>query len=238
MRPGSCSSTSRMPPRATSASRRRLRELAQGGSRTTPNDDGIPDCRRARPTIGHLHDLEGPWLVWNTDGDGVTWTVVDQLGTSGGMEERPTFNRFEHPDLAAAEAAQLPVPALRHRHRSADRLRHRDLLGGGALRRSRRASTSGFRSATRGGDGVGDPAAVRERGHDDKAGPPRPGLRRAAIPPDCSPARSDPGPRRVPHGVRACCSPVCPWLGPVLRPGSTMSNDQRKLSGAECPNLV
>ena len=27
----------------------------------------------------------------------VTWTVVSQLGTSGGVEENPTFNRFSTP---------------------------------------------------------------------------------------------------------------------------------------------
>jgi hypothetical protein len=36
-------------------------------------------------------------VVWNTDGDTLTWTVVDQLGTSGGVENRPTFNRFSTP---------------------------------------------------------------------------------------------------------------------------------------------
>lgn len=64
---------------------------------TTPVDDGIPDVPPGTVSIGHLHDLDGPWVVWNTDGDLVTWTVVDQLGTSGGMEERPTFNRFSTP---------------------------------------------------------------------------------------------------------------------------------------------
>lgn len=36
-------------------------------------------------------------MLWNTDGDEVTWTVVDQLGTTGGVEENATFNRFSTP---------------------------------------------------------------------------------------------------------------------------------------------
>jgi hypothetical protein len=74
----------------------RLRAL-QDGSLTTAYDDGIPDLPPGTVSIGHLHDLDGPWVVWNTDSDRVTWTVVDQLGTSGGMEEQPTFNRFSTP---------------------------------------------------------------------------------------------------------------------------------------------
>lgn len=73
----------------------RVREL--DGSLTTPYDDGIPDVPPGTVNIGHLHDLDGPWVLWNTDGDDVTWTVVDQLGTTGGVEERPTFNRFSTP---------------------------------------------------------------------------------------------------------------------------------------------
>jgi len=67
------------------------------GHETVPWDDGIPDVPAGTVNIGHLHDTDGPWVVWNTDGDLVTWTVVDQLGTSGGVEERPTFNRFSTP---------------------------------------------------------------------------------------------------------------------------------------------
>jgi hypothetical protein len=74
----------------------RIRALA-GGSRIAPYDDGIPDLPPGTVSIGHLHDLDGPWVVWNTGTDPVTWTVVDQLGTAGGMEERPTFNRFSTP---------------------------------------------------------------------------------------------------------------------------------------------
>ncbi len=67
------------------------------GHETVPYDDGVPDVPPGTVTIGHLHDADGPWVVWNTDGDEVTWTVVSQLGTAGGVEERPTFNRFSTP---------------------------------------------------------------------------------------------------------------------------------------------
>ena len=70
---------------------------ALGGSLTQPYDDGVPDVPPGTLSVGHLHDLDGPWVLWNTDGETVTWTVVDQLGTSGGVEERPTFNRFSTP---------------------------------------------------------------------------------------------------------------------------------------------
>jgi hypothetical protein len=66
-------------------------------SRTRPYDDGIPDLPPGTVNIGHLHDLDGPWVLWNTDGPTVTWTVVDQLGTTGGVEENSTFNRFSTP---------------------------------------------------------------------------------------------------------------------------------------------
>ena len=66
-------------------------------SLTTPVDDGIPDLPPGIVTYGHLHDPDGPWVVWNTDTADVTWTVVTQLGSSGGVEENPTFNRFSTP---------------------------------------------------------------------------------------------------------------------------------------------
>ncbi|UMG91574.1 hypothetical protein [Nocardioides sp. TF02-7] len=64
---------------------------------TTPADDGIGDLPPGIVNIGHRHDAEPPRVVWNTDGSQVTWTVVNQLGTSGGVEETPTFNRFSTP---------------------------------------------------------------------------------------------------------------------------------------------
>jgi hypothetical protein len=75
-----------------------LSKLVEGvGLQTTPRDDGIPDLPPGAINVGHLHDVDGPWVIWNTDGDEVTWTVVSQLGTSGGVEENPTFNRFSTP---------------------------------------------------------------------------------------------------------------------------------------------
>jgi hypothetical protein len=67
------------------------------GSMTSPYDDGIPDQPPGIVDIGHLHELDGPWVLWNTDGPEVTWTVVDQLGTAGGVENSPTFSRFSTP---------------------------------------------------------------------------------------------------------------------------------------------
>jgi hypothetical protein len=65
--------------------------------RTTPYDDGIPDVPPGIAEYGHLHEAQGPWVVWNTDSDRVTWTVVDQLGTAGGVENVPTISRFSTP---------------------------------------------------------------------------------------------------------------------------------------------
>ncbi len=66
-------------------------------TRTVPYDDGVPDLPPGIVDVGHLHEADGPWVVWNTDGDTVTWTVVDQLGTAGGVENAPTFSRFSTP---------------------------------------------------------------------------------------------------------------------------------------------
>lgn len=70
------------------------------GSATIPYDDGIPDQPPGTINVGHLHEAAGPWVLWNTDGRRITWTVVDQLGTSGGVENRPTVNRFSTPESA------------------------------------------------------------------------------------------------------------------------------------------
>lgn len=67
------------------------------GSFTVPYDDGIPDQVPGTVSIGHRHVLDGPWVLWNTDGDEITWTVVDQLGTAGGVQNAPTFNSFSTP---------------------------------------------------------------------------------------------------------------------------------------------
>jgi len=68
------------------------------GSLTVPYDDGVPDQIPGTVNIGHKHESNGPWVLWNTDGDEITWTVVDQLGTAGGVENSPTINRFSTPD--------------------------------------------------------------------------------------------------------------------------------------------
>jgi hypothetical protein len=70
---------------------------ALDGSRTVPHDDGIPDLPPGIVDYGHWHRLDGPWVVWNTDSAEITWTVVDQLGTAGGVESSPTFSRFSTP---------------------------------------------------------------------------------------------------------------------------------------------
>lgn len=64
---------------------------------TTPYDDGVDDLPPGIVDVGHLHQPDGPWVVWNTEGDAVTWTLVDQLGTAGGVENAPTFSRFSTP---------------------------------------------------------------------------------------------------------------------------------------------
>jgi hypothetical protein len=75
-----------------------LHDLSQApGTLTTPYDDGIPNLPPGIVDVGHLHQPEGPWVVWNTEGVAVTWTVVDQLGTAGGVENAPTFSRFSTP---------------------------------------------------------------------------------------------------------------------------------------------
>ena len=80
-----------------------------GTSLTTPVEDGIPDLPSGIVTYGHLHDPAGPWVVWNTDGDQITWTVVTQLGTAGGVEENPTFNRFSTPFSAPLKALDVQL---------------------------------------------------------------------------------------------------------------------------------
>lgn len=80
-----------------------------GTSLTRPVDDGIPDLPPGLVTYGHLHDPAGPWVVWNTDGDQVSWTVITQLGTAGGVEENPTFNRFSTPFSAPLKALSVQL---------------------------------------------------------------------------------------------------------------------------------
>ena len=85
---------------------------ASEGRETTPYDDGITDVPPGTVNIGHLHDVSGPWVIWNTDGDETTWTVVNQLGTSGGVEENPTFNRFSTPFSTPLKAVSVELQYL------------------------------------------------------------------------------------------------------------------------------
>jgi hypothetical protein len=91
-----------------------LDEVRSGGtSMTVPVDDGLPDIPAGIVTYGHLHDPAGPWVVWNTDDAAeVTWTVVTQLGTAGGVEETPTFNRFSTPFSAPLKALSVQLQYL------------------------------------------------------------------------------------------------------------------------------
>ncbi|GAA1766764.1 hypothetical protein GCM10009795_011570 [Nocardioides hankookensis] len=82
---------------------------ASATSLTTPVDDGIADLPPGIVTYGHLHDPAGPWVVWNTDTDDVTWTVITQLGTAGGVEENPTFNRFSTPVSTPLKALSVQL---------------------------------------------------------------------------------------------------------------------------------
>ncbi|WP_244929044.1 hypothetical protein [Nocardioides sp. W7] len=84
------------------------------GHETQPWDDGIDDVPPGLVDYGHLHDVAGPWVVWNTgDADDpdheVTWTVVSQLGTSGGVLEAPTFNRFSTPFSVPLKTVSLQL---------------------------------------------------------------------------------------------------------------------------------
>lgn len=86
--------------------------LDQDTSLTTPHDDGIPDLPPGIVTYGHLHEPAGPWVVWNTDGQAITWTVVTQLGTSGGVENYPTYNRFSTPNSAPLKPISVQLQYL------------------------------------------------------------------------------------------------------------------------------
>lgn len=84
------------------------------GQETEPWDDGIADVPPGIVDYGHLHDVAGPWVVWNTGEEGdddheVTWTVVSQLGTSGGVLETPTFNRFSTPFSIPLKAVSMQL---------------------------------------------------------------------------------------------------------------------------------
>lgn len=87
------------------------------GSKTVPYDDGIDDQTPGIVNVGHLHDATGPWVLWNTSGRRITWTVVDQLGTSGGVENRPTVNRFSTPTSAPLKPLTVRLQFVNKRSR-------------------------------------------------------------------------------------------------------------------------
>jgi hypothetical protein len=113
--------------------REQLRALPgpEADAYTRPVDDGIPDVPAGSLVYGHWHENDGPWIIWNTDAaaedatgtagtpvsgagtradggtEGVTWTLVDQVGTSGGVEERPTIDRFSTPYSPPLKPIQL-----------------------------------------------------------------------------------------------------------------------------------
>ncbi len=87
-----------------------VRALEHG--RTSPYDDGVPDQPPGIVDIGHLHQAAGPWVIWNTDTDELTWTVVDQLGTAGGVENAPTFSRFSTPLSAPLKVLSVRLQYL------------------------------------------------------------------------------------------------------------------------------
>jgi hypothetical protein len=90
---------------------------SQAGGETVPRDDSIRDVPPGTVSIGHLHDSARPRVLWNTDTDVVTWTVVDQLGTSGGVEERPTLNRFSTPFSAPLKTLSVRLQYVNHESR-------------------------------------------------------------------------------------------------------------------------
>ena len=80
---------------------------ATRGHETEPWDDGIPDLPPGSLTYGHWHVSDGPFVVWNTDTDDVTWTVVDQVGTSGGVQQAPSITSFSTPYSAPIKPISL-----------------------------------------------------------------------------------------------------------------------------------
>lgn len=87
-----------------------LGDLDRGlGRERIPWDDGISDLPPGAINIGHLHDPAPPRVIWNTDGGELTWTVVNQLGTSGGVLESPTLNRFSTPGSAPLKTLSVQL---------------------------------------------------------------------------------------------------------------------------------
>jgi len=57
-------------------------------------DDGIKDVPANLIVYGHWHRSAGQRVVWNEDG---SWSVIVELGTSGGAIAAPTFTNFSTP---------------------------------------------------------------------------------------------------------------------------------------------
>ena len=83
--------------------------LDERGSATTPYDDGIRDLPAGAIFYGHWHRDVEPRVVWNSDG---TWTLVMELGTSGGAIASPTFTHFSTPWSQPQQVATFPVVFL------------------------------------------------------------------------------------------------------------------------------
>ena len=88
----------------------KIDELSRGPV-TTAYDDGVPDVPPGTVNIGHRHDADGPWVVWNTDGAQITWTVVHQrhVRGRGGVTD---FQPVLHTVLHAVEGRDCAAPVL------------------------------------------------------------------------------------------------------------------------------
>ncbi len=83
--------------------------LDDRGSATTPYDDGVRDLPAGAVFYGHWHRDVEPRVVWNSDG---TWTLVMELGTTGGAIDTPTLSSFSTPWSRPAQTASFPVVFL------------------------------------------------------------------------------------------------------------------------------
>jgi hypothetical protein len=76
---------------------------------TTPYDDDIRDLPAGAVFYGHWHRDVEPRVVWNSDG---TWTLVMELGTTGGAIDTPTLSAFSTPWSRPQQVATFPVVFL------------------------------------------------------------------------------------------------------------------------------
>jgi hypothetical protein len=74
-----------------------------------PVDDGIRDVPAAAVFYGHWHREVEPRVVWNSDG---SWTLVMELGTTGGAVATPIIGRFSTPWSRPLQTASFPVVFL------------------------------------------------------------------------------------------------------------------------------